>query len=212
MFAEVLGRALFQDLRQKGGYSYSGGGRLLPARRRLRHPHRVRRRAAAEAGRRVGGFVDVFARLRAGRIEQAELNSARGKLLKRYDVPDLGAALLPSYALSLLVGHRILTPEQHRAELEAVGVADLREVAREAWDGGLLQVPTRGADWAGLTLRPAFSPSGVSGTLHPSLEDEDVTLIIGEAGVTPVDAGRPGHRAVRRLRRDDHPPRRGPRA
>lgn len=35
-----------------------------------------------------------------------------------------------------------------------------------------------------LTAAPQFSPSGVSGTLHPSLEDDDVTLIIGEAGVT----------------------------
>ncbi|WP_329230269.1 M16 family metallopeptidase [Streptomyces canus] len=184
VFAEVLGRALFQDLRQKGGYSYSAEADYSP-----RDADFATLTAYADAlpqkqDAAVGGFVDVFARLRAGRIAQAELDSARGKLLKRYDAPDLGAALLPSYALSLLTGHRILTPEQHRAELEAVGVADLREVAREAWDGGLLQVPTRGADWAGLTPAPQFSPSGVSGTLHPSLEDEDVTLIIGEAGVT----------------------------
>ncbi|WP_328749726.1 insulinase family protein [Streptomyces sp. NBC_00285] len=184
VFAEVLGRALFQDLRQKGGYSYSAEADYSP-----RDADSATLTAYADAlpqkqDAAVGAFVDTFARLRAGRIEQAELDSARGKLLKRYDVPDLGAALLPSYALSLLTGHRILTPEQHRDELGAVGVDDLREVAREAWDGGLLQVPTRGADWAGLTPAPRFSPSGVSGTLHPSLEDDDVTLIIGEAGVT----------------------------
>lgn len=183
VFAEVLGRALFQDLRQKGGYSYSAEADYSP-----RDTDFATLTAYADAlpqkqDAAVGGFVDVFARLRAGRIEQAELDSARGKLLKRYDVPDLGAALLPSYALSLLTGHRILTPEQHRAELEAVGVADLREVAREAGrraapgadPGRRLGRPHRG---------PQFSPSGVSGTLHPSLEDDDVTLIIGEAGVT----------------------------
>lgn len=184
VFAEVLGRALFQDLRQKGGYSYSAEADYSP-----RDADFATLTAYADAlpqkqDAAVGGFVDTFARLRAGRIEQAELDSARGKSLRRYDAPDLGAALLPSYALSLLLGHRILTPEQNRAELQAVTVEDLREVAREAWEGGLLQVPTRGADWAGLTPAPRFSPSGVSGTLHPSLEDEDVTLIIGARGVT----------------------------
>ncbi|MER5504737.1 insulinase family protein [Streptomyces sp. NPDC002766] len=184
VFAEILGRALFQDLRQKGGYSYSAEADYTP-----RDADFATLTAYADAlpqkqDAALGGFVDAFARLRAGRVEQAELDSARGKLLKRYDVPDLGAALLPSYAHSLLLGHRLLTPGQHRAELEAVTVEDLREVAREAWDGGLLQVPTRGAEWAGLTPAPRYSPTGVSGTLHPSLEDDDVTLVIGDTGVT----------------------------
>jgi predicted Zn-dependent peptidase len=184
VFAEVLGRALFQDLRQKGGYSYSAEADYTP-----RDADFATLTAYADAlpqkqDAAVGGFVDTFARLRAGRIEQAELRSARGKLLKRYDAPDLGAALLPSYALSLLLGHPIQTPEQHKAELRAVTAEDLRDTAREAWDAGLLQVPTQGADWAGLTPAPHHSPSGVSGTLHPSLEDDDVTLVMGVTGVT----------------------------
>ncbi|MER6496167.1 M16 family metallopeptidase [Streptomyces griseorubiginosus] len=184
VFAEVLGRALFQDLRQKGGYSYSAEADYSSRDADFATVTAYADALPQKQDAAVGGFVDAFARLRAGRIEQSELDSARGKLLKRYDVPDLGAALLPSYALSLLTGHRILTPDQYREELRAVTVEDLREVAREAWDAGLLQVPGAGADWAGLTQAPHFSPSGVSGTLHPSLEDEDVTLIIGAAGVT----------------------------
>ncbi|MHC3468379.1 M16 family metallopeptidase [Streptomyces sp. 7R007] len=184
VFADVLGRALFQDLRQKGGYSYSAEADYTP-----RDADFATLTAYADALPQkqdavVGAFVDTFARLRAGRIEQAELDSVRGKLLKLYDTPDLGATMLPSYALSLLLGHRILTPEQHRAELAAVTVADLGEVAREAWADGLLQVPTRGADWAGLAAAPQYSASGVSGSLHPSLEDDDVTLVIGDKGVT----------------------------
>ncbi|GAA4021770.1 M16 family metallopeptidase [Streptomyces plumbiresistens] len=184
VFTEVLSRALFQDLRQKGGYSYSAEADYTP-----RDADFATLTAYADAlpqkqDAAVGGFVDTFARLRAGRIERAELHSARGKLLKRYDAPDLGAALLPSYALSLLLGHPILPAEQQAAELRAVTVEDLRDIAREAWDAGLLQVPTQGADWAGLTPAPHHSPSGVSGTLHPSLEDDDVTLVIGATGVT----------------------------
>jgi predicted Zn-dependent peptidase len=184
VLAEVLGRALFQDLRQKGGYSYSAEADYAP-----RDADFATLTAYADALPQkqdavVGGFVDVFARLRAGRIDQAELDSARGKLLKSYDAPDLGAVMLPSYALSLLLGRRLLSPERHRAELEAVTVTDLREVAREAWSSGLLQVPTQGADWAGLTLAPQHSETGVSGSLHPSLEDEHVTLVIADTGVT----------------------------
>ncbi|MFF3909200.1 M16 family metallopeptidase [Streptomyces sp. NPDC001848] len=191
VFADVLGRALFRDLRQEGGYSYTAEADYTP-----RDADFATLTAYADALPRkqaavVGGFVDTFARLCAGRIEQAELDSARGKMLKQYETPDLGAALLPSYALSLLLGHRILSPEQLKAELAAVTVADLREVARAAWDDGLLQVPTRGADWAGFTPAPQYSSSAVTGTRHPSLEDDGVTLVIGTEGVSLLLPGGP---------------------
>ncbi|MET7651226.1 insulinase family protein [Streptomyces sp. NPDC005486] len=184
VFADVLGRALFQDLRQEGGYSYSAEADYSP-----RDADHATLTAYADSLPQkqdavVGGFVDTLARLRAGHIEQSELDSVRGKLLKVYDTPDLGAATLPSYALSLLLGHRILSPEQHKAELNAVTTDDLREVAREAWAGALLQVPGRGLDWAGLTLAPQYSPTALTGTRHQSLEDEEVTLVIGAEGVS----------------------------
>jgi predicted Zn-dependent peptidase len=191
VFADVLGRALFQDLRQEGGYSYTAEADYSP-----RDAEFATLTAYADALPQkqdavVGGFVDTLARLRAGRIEQAELDAVRGKILKMYDVPDLGAAALPSYALSLLLGHRILSPDQHRAELAAVTVDDLREVAREAWDSGLLQVPGRGADWAGFTLAPQYSAHAVTGSRHASLEDERVTLVIGAEGVSLLTPGGP---------------------
>lgn len=191
LFAEILGRALFHDLRQEGGYSYTAEADYTP-----RDAGFATLTAYADALPQkqdavVGGFVDVLARLRAGRIEEAELASARAKYLKMYDTPDLGAATLPSYALSLLLGHPILSPDRHRAELEAVTVADLREVARQAWADGLLQVPGRGADWAGFTLAPQFSAAAVEGTRHPSLSDDRVTLVIGAEGVTLLTPGGP---------------------
>ncbi|MEU8650990.1 insulinase family protein [Streptomyces sp. NPDC048737] len=184
VFADVLGRALFHDLRQEGGYSYAAEADYSP-----RDAAFATLTAHADAlphkqDAVVGGFVDTLARLRAGRVEQSELDSARGKLLKVYDTPDLGAAVLPSYALSLLLGHPLLSPEQHRAELNAVTVADLHEVARQTWDSALLQVPGRGVDWAGFTLAPQSSPAAVTGTRHPSLEDDRVALVIGAEGVT----------------------------
>ncbi|MFJ6837006.1 M16 family metallopeptidase [Streptomyces sp. NPDC091209] len=191
VFAEVLSRALFQDLRHEGGYSYSAEAHYSPRDADFATVTAYADALPQKQDAVVGGFVDTLARLRAGTIEQSELESARGKLNKAYDAPDLGAGMLASYALSLLLGHPILTPEQHKADLHAVTVADLREVAREAWNGGLLQVPTRGADWAGLTPAPHHSSSAVTGTRHPSLEDEDVTLVIGTEGVSLLTPGGP---------------------
>ncbi|MCX5368571.1 insulinase family protein [Streptomyces sp. NBC_00015] len=184
VFADVLGRALFQDLRQEGGYSYSAEADYTPRDADFATLTAYADSLPQKQDAVVGGFVDTLARLRAGRIEQSELDSARAKLLKMYDTPDLAAAALPSYALSLLLGHRILTPEQHRAELNAVTTDDLREVARETWDNALLQVPGRGVDWAGLTLAPQHSQAALTGTRHQSLEDEEVTLVIGAEGVS----------------------------
>ena len=180
----MFGRALFQDLRQEGGYSYSAEAQYTP-----RDAGHAVLTAYADAlphkqDAVVGGFVDTFARLRAGRIEQSELDSVRTRMLKVYDVPDLGAAMLPSTALDVLLGHRVLTPDDHRAELAALTVTDLRDAAREAWANGLLQVPGRGVDWAGLTPAPQYSAHQVTGTPHQSLEDADVALTIGAEGVT----------------------------
>ncbi|MEU0677733.1 insulinase family protein [Streptomyces sp. NPDC006172] len=184
VFADVLGRALFQDLRQEGGYSYSAEADYSP-----RDADFATLTAYADALPQkqdavIGGFVDTLARLRAGRIEQSELDSARAKTLKLYDVPDFGAVSLPSYALSLLLGHRILSPEQHKAELHAVTLADLHDVARQTWDNALLQTPGRGVDWAGFSPAPQYSTTCVDGTRHQSLEDDQVTLIIGAEGVS----------------------------
>ncbi|MEV5530337.1 M16 family metallopeptidase [Streptomyces prunicolor] len=185
VFADVLGRALFQDLRQEGGYSYAAEADYTP-----RDADFATLTAYADALPQkqdavVGGFVDTLARLRNGTIAQSELDSVRGKLLKMYDVPDFAAVALPGYALNLLLGHRVLSPAEHRAELAAVTVADLREVAREAWASTLLQVPGhRGVDWAGPTVAPQYSATTVTGSGHRSLENEDVTLVIGEEGVS----------------------------
>src|SRR5258708_18182033 len=72
-FAEVLERNLFRDLRQEGGFSYSastateargdGWTTLIAGIDAL--PEKI------DAA--LGGFIDVLARLRAGRIEENDL-------------------------------------------------------------------------------------------------------------------------------------------
>ncbi|WP_257136592.1 M16 family metallopeptidase [Streptomyces sp. f150] len=188
LLAEVLSRALFTDLRQKGGYSYTADCGYHP-----RDAEHATITAFADALPQkqdavVGGFIDVLARLRAGTIAEAELDSARAKFLKQYEILDVGAAALPSYALNMLTGHENLTPDEHRALLADVTVEDLRDVARELYDSALIQVPGRGVDWAGFTEAPqwsgpSFGPEPL-GTVHRSRASDAVSLAVGREAVT----------------------------
>ncbi|MGW5396064.1 M16 family metallopeptidase [Streptomyces sp. NPDC003952] len=186
LFAGVLGKELFRELRQKGGYSYTAAADYS-----VRDADHATVVAYADAlpekqDALVGAFVDVFAKLRAGRVEQGDLDAVRTSALSRFDVPDLAAAWLPGQAADLLLGHPRLTTARARAEIEAVTVEDLREVARAVWAGALMQVPDRAVDWAGLTSAPYESADVVTGRRHPATGDEAVALIVGEEGISLV--------------------------
>ncbi|MEU6866152.1 insulinase family protein [Streptomyces sp. NPDC046876] len=189
LFAEVLGKELFRELRQKGGYSYTAAADYQP-----RDADSATVVAYADAlpqkqDAMVGAFVDVLAKLRAGRIEQADLEAVRASALSRFDLPDLAAALLPGHAMNLLLRHRNLTRAEARAEIEAVTVADLHRVARAVWADALMQVPHRGVDWAGFTAAPDRSPEIVTGRRHSAVADPSVALLVGKEGISLVARG-----------------------
>ncbi|MCX4691501.1 pitrilysin family protein [Streptomyces sp. NBC_01408] len=184
LLAEILGKELFRALRQKGGYSYTAAAEYCP-----RDTDSATVVAYADAlpekqDAMVGAFVDVLAKLRAGRIEKADLEAVRTAALAQFDAPELAAAKLPAQAMNLLMRHRDLTVAEARAEIEAVTVADLHEVARELWAGALVQVPGRDLDWAGLTAAPTASSDTVTGRRYTSLEDRKVALLVGGDGVS----------------------------
>ncbi|MFF3063763.1 M16 family metallopeptidase [Oerskovia sp. NPDC057915] len=185
VLAQVAARALFHDLREEGGYSYTADADY--SRRDASHATLTLYADALpqQQGAVVGGMIDTVARLRLGTIEQSELDSARAQLLKRFDAPDLASELLPTYALDVLLRHPVKAPEVTRAELEAVTVEDLRRVATEVWSDALLQVPGRaGAEWAGLAVAPQWSETAVEGIRYPRVDDPDVALVVGLAGVS----------------------------
>lgn len=189
LFADVLGKELFRELRQKGGYSYTAAAGYEP-----RDSEWATVTAYADAlpekqDAMVGAFVDVLAKLRAGRVEQADLDSVRTSALTQFDVPEPAVAKLPSEAMNLLLRHRSLTFAEARAELEAVTVADLREVAREVWANALVQAPGRALDWAGLTAAPTQSRDVVTGRRYASLADPGVTLLVAADGVSLIGPG-----------------------
>ncbi|MGR6321445.1 insulinase family protein [Micromonospora soli] len=184
VFADVLERELYRSLRQEDGLSYAVDTGYDP-----RGDGRATLRALADAlpekqDALVGGFVDTLAKLRVGRIEQADLDAT---LAKRDDVlgtAEVDAARLPGQAWDLLTGQPVRGVDELRAELKAVTLADLHEVAQEVTSSALLMVPdgTR-ADWAGFTPAPTQSEHAVAGTAYREREGGG-ELRVGVEGVS----------------------------
>lgn len=182
LLARMAGRALFRNLRQEGGYSYTATSDYSPWSADLATLTLYADALPDLQDAAVGAFVDTVAELRWGPLED-ELETARAALLAERDVPDLAARMLPAYALDLLWGSTIYGPQQGLARLEAVTEADVREASHELWSDALLQVPMGGLEWAGLTPAPRWSGSAVTGRAFPRAE-ADVALLISDDGVS----------------------------
>jgi len=187
VFAEVLERTLFRDLRQEGGISYTvtagyeprgdGFGNVVAAVDAL-----PKKQAAA-----VGGFVDALAKIQVGRIEQADIDAYRAKAREGARHPDAEASRLSSAAFAMLTGRPVRDLEQVVAELEAVTVDDVHAVALQARDTALLQVPAGlRADWAGFTAAPTRSASRLDGVHLKARSAGGADLILGAEGITSV--------------------------
>ena len=89
----------------------------------------------------LGGFIDVLARLRAGRIERDDIAAYLAKIHDSASHPDSEAGLLPRLAFDVLTGTPVRDLETRLAELDAVTLDDVHAVAGETWDAALLMVP-----------------------------------------------------------------------
>ncbi|MEH1167050.1 insulinase family protein [Micromonospora sp. CPCC 205539] len=191
VFAAVLERELYRSLRQDAGLSYTTTTGYDP-----RGDGYATLRALADAlpekqDAVLGGFIDVLAKMRVGRIEQADLDATIAKREDFLGIAEVDAARLPSYALNVLTGEPNLSIDEHRAELKAVDLADLHEVAGEVMASALLMVPGGlTADWAGFVAAPTHSADVVQGTTYAS-RGGNGGLRIGVDGVSLLRADSP---------------------
>ncbi|HEX5541323.1 MAG TPA: insulinase family protein [Micromonospora sp.] len=187
VFAEVLERELFRALRQESGLSYTVGANYEPRGDGMAVVMAVADALPEKQDAVLGGFVDVLAKLRIGRIEQADVDAVTAKMIDSLDFSEVAAARLPSCAFNLLTGFRNPSNEELRAELKAVTVDEVRTVASQVLSSGLLMVPEgRSADWAGFAAAPAVSEHAVSGHPYPSLSDPSLRLVVGAEGASLV--------------------------
>jgi hypothetical protein len=132
----------------------------------------------------VQAVVETLAALREGLVDEDDLVVARKLLRQEVAIADIGASMLPTAALNLLVGHPVQHPDELRAEQDAVTVDDVAAVARLFWDDALAQVPDEGLDWAGFVPAPEASNSEVTGDDYHHVDEPGVALVIAEEGVS----------------------------
>lgn len=184
-YATVLGKELWKALRQDGGYSYTATAAYEPRDGRF-----ATLRAYADAHPEkedavVGGFIEVLAAMRAGRIDESSVVAGRERALERFAQPDFDASRLTGYAGDMLLGAPAHTAEELRAEAEALTVADIHAAATEAYGTTLLLVPQgRSADWARFAAAPVSSREVVPGQAYPAIGEPGSDLVVGAEGVS----------------------------
>lgn len=188
IFAGVLEREMRRALRQEGGLSYTAQTDYDP-----RGDDSAVITAVADAlpdkqGAVLGGFVDVLAAMRIGRIDPAEVSTVVNQRCDALLQAEEQGARLPGQAFNLLAGRPAQSVEEAIAETRAVTHGDVLRVAAAAYADGLLMTPAgTTADWAGYAAAPTSSDQPVSGQAYPSLEDPPTRIILGEAGVSVAD-------------------------
>ncbi|WP_436530584.1 M16 family metallopeptidase [Actinoplanes sp. HUAS TT8] len=188
VFADLLERAMFRELRQESGLSYTAGARWRPIGRDRALVVAFADALPEKQGAVLGGFVDVLARLRAGIVDPDDLATVvrrRGQAL--WEAEQSGDRLA-GVARDYLAGLPVRSAEAEFRAYEAVTVTEIAAVAAAASAAGLLMAPSGTyGDWAGFTPAPNSSTTTVTGTAYESLEDPDENLIIGPDGVSVGD-------------------------
>ncbi|HEX5202136.1 MAG TPA: insulinase family protein [Actinoplanes sp.] len=188
VFAAVLERVLFRELRQEAGLSYIAKTDYQPVGADSAVITAIADALPEKHGAVLGGFVDVLAALRFGRIDPADVAAVVNQRAEALRHGEESAARLPAQAFALLSGRPVEDVEDALAAARAVTVADVADVAAAAWDSGLLMAPEP-ADWAGFAAAPLASASAVTGTAYASLEDSGERLVVGPDGVTATAGG-----------------------
>lgn len=191
VYTAVLRRALFQSLRQEAGLSYN-----VDTSYEARGDGQATITALVDAlpekqDAALGGFIDVLAALRVGRIDPADLQAVLTQAHESLSHPEALSGRLPSQAFNLLTGdgYRDDPLAELRAELQTITLADVHAVAQEAAQTALLMAPSgHGAEWGGYAPAPTCSDSAVQGTRYASHSSDVVHLVGGPDGMTMADA------------------------
>jgi zinc protease len=187
VFANVLERRMFRELRQEGGLSYQvqtayevrcGDTAVVTA---VADALPEKRQAV------LGGMIDILAAMRAGTIDPEDVTAVVNQGCDALSEAEEQGARLPGQAFNLLAGRPVQNIDEVLAGLRAVTADDVAEVGAAAYAAGLLVTPAGTvADWAGYAPAPDASESAVAGTAYPALRGTGRRLVAGADGVSVV--------------------------
>jgi zinc protease len=190
VFANVLERQMFRELRQHEGISHTVRTDYQP---RAGGSARIVAYADALPEKReaaLSGLVGLLAGMRAGRIDPEDVTTVITLTADGLAEADTRGGRLPGLAFNLLAGRELKDLEEAVAEVRAVTPGDVAEVALAAYDAGLLMTPEgTTADGAGYTAAPTHSESPIAGRVHKAIRDPRHHLVSGPDGVSHVIGG-----------------------
>ena len=137
----------------------------------------------------LGGFVDLLAALRVGRIGEAEVAAVVDQACERCGRPRSTAPGCPARRSTCSPGRAVREARgDGRGDRARSPATTWPRSPREALRRGLLMTPGgSSADWAGYTAAPTTSAAAVEGTPHKAHVFPDRHLVTGAEGVSVID-------------------------
>ena len=186
LYASIIERELFQTLRRDGGLSYMAEASYQPGAADTAEINALADALPDKQDAVVGEFIDVLAKLSAGRINPADVDALRTNGDQAFTHPDYELSTLPGRAFGHLIGRTARNVDQLRAELAAVSTEDVVAMARVAHANSLLVVPEgHRLDWAGydeVSVTSRFeTPAGYR---YRSRSGDTCELVVGPEGIS----------------------------
>lgn len=185
VYTWALERALFRELRQERGLSYTTAAGYSSDGRPTATLTAVADTRDGDAEAVVEHFTAQLRRLRHEDLDAGELDAIRTLELEPGQDPETEARLLPRRATDLLSGFAGCTVAEFADDLRRVTAADVREVARAVDDSALLMLPRGiGRPPAGFEAAPQLSRFSVVGKRIRCKADPEVALVHAADGVS----------------------------
>lgn len=188
MTAELMRVVLFRELRLELGISYTAHASYESMDADTARLFVVTDASDEHEGAVLGATIDALAALRAGRVDQRDVDAARGayrELVEQWNEPGLIARVA---AGRLLFDEPIVTPESLLAEADAVTTEQMLEVVRAFWDDAIWSSPVGSLDWIG-AHDLSYSSAPVEGRWYEYIGTRD-RLVVGDSGVSWVSPER----------------------
>lgn len=185
---EVMRSALFRELRREGGLSYTVHATYDPI--DAEHARLLVFADATEENQAavVGAMVDALAALKAGRVDERDLETAMSTVTQGIAAWRETGAVGVMAAQHLLFGEEMRSLESIEAEVASLTPADLVGVVRAFWDDAIWMTPDAPVDWIG--AHPVdYSTGIVDGRWFDYVASRE-KLVVGEEGVSWVFADR----------------------
>jgi zinc protease len=185
MHTRLLERALFRELRQNRGLSYTAAAAYTTDGR-----HRATLTAIVDAlpdklDDALECFLGELGKLEVQEIDPAEFEAVRTLELEAFDNPEVEANLLTRRATDLLTGFPSSTTAELVDGFHNVRAEDIPEIAHAAEASALLMVPHHLSHRVvGFEAAPTCSRFGIAGVRYRSRSERGLSLVHGADGVS----------------------------